>query len=104
MRQSDSNTDNSDSEKILTEIPIFKAQKRPKGNEKTKKLSKLGKKHENERKKNSLEEIAKKFIKYIRKSKTNKIDINDAVKYLNIKKRRIYDITNVLEGKRNNII
>lgn len=99
MRQSDSNTDNSNSEKILTESPKFKVQKRSKGIGKTRKLSKLGKKHENERKKNSLEEIAKKFIKYIRKSKTNKIDINDSVKNLNIKKRRIYDITNVLEGK-----
>ena len=57
----------------------------------------LGK--QNRKKKNSLEEITKKFIKYIRSSKTDIIDLNDVVKALNIKKRRIYDITNVLEGK-----
>ena len=51
------------------------------------------------KKKNSLEEITKIFIKYIRSLKTNIIDLKDAVKALNIKKRRIYDITNVLEGK-----
>ena len=59
----------------------------------------FGEKHKNNRKNNSLEEIAKKFINHIRKIKTHKIDINDAVKQFNIKKRRIYDITNVLEGK-----
>ena len=48
----------------------------------------------------SLDEIAKKFIKYISKLKTDKFNIHDAVKALNIKKRRrIYDITNVFQGK-----
>ena len=35
--------------------------------------------------------------------KNIKLNLNDIVKKLNVKKRRIYDITNVLEGK-NNII
>lgn len=59
----------------------------------------LGKKSKLERKKNSLEEIAQKFIKYISKLKNDKIYIKNVVKALNIKQRRIYDITNVLEGR-----
>lgn len=47
----------------------------------------------------SLDEISKKFIKYISKLKTGKFNVHDAVRALNIKKRRrIYDITNVFEG------
>ena len=52
------------------------------------------------KKKNSLEELTKKFIKCIKSLKEDIIDLNDVVKVLNIKKRRIYDITNVLEGKK----
>jgi transcription factor E2F3 len=47
---------------------------------------------------NSLGELTKNFIKYIKHSKTHNININDLVTYLHVKKRRIYDITNVLEG------
>ena len=47
---------------------------------------------------NSLGELTKNVIKYIKKSGENDIQINNLVEDLNVKKRRIYDITNVLEG------
>ena len=80
---------------IYNPIPESFLSKKKKFN--TKKKSEFQK--DNSKKKNSLEEITKIFIKYIKNLKTNIIDLNDAVKALNIKKRRIYDITNVLEGK-----
>ena len=39
-------------------------------------------------------------MKYVKESKNFLININDVVKKLKVKKRRIYDITNVLEGKK----
>ena len=55
-----------------------------------------------QRKENSLGELTKNFIKYIKeKGGENNININDVVKKLRVKKRRIYDITNVLEGNLN---
>jgi hypothetical protein len=48
---------------------------------------------------NSLGELTKNVIKYIKKSGENEIQINSLVDDLKVKKRRIYDITNVLEGK-----
>ena len=50
------------------------------------------------RQENSLGELTKNFINYIRKSGKNTVNINELVKELKVKKRRIYDITNVLEG------
>ena len=50
------------------------------------------------RQENSLGELTKNFINYIRKSGRNTVNINELVKELKVKKRRIYDITNVLEG------
>ena len=47
---------------------------------------------------NSLGVLTKKFVQLIKASPNNTIDLNDAVKALNVQKRRIYDITNVLEG------
>lgn len=47
---------------------------------------------------NSLEELTKKFINSILESQTNIIDLNKITKKMKVKKRRIYDITNVLEG------
>jgi len=52
-----------------------------------------------QRQENSLGELTKNFINYIRDQKNKEIDINEVVKKLKVKKRRIYDITNVLEGK-----
>jgi transcription factor E2F6 len=51
-----------------------------------------------QRQENSLGELTKNFIKYIKERGENIVHINDVVKKLKVKKRRIYDITNVLEG------
>ena len=50
------------------------------------------------RQENSLDLLTKEFIKCVTHSKDYTMDINDLVKKLKVKKRRIYDITNVLEG------
>ena len=83
---------------LATEKEKFKFSKDSNG------FSILCKKHQSINRENSLEEITKRFLKYIIKSKTNIFNINDVVDALNIKKRRIYDVTNVLEGKYNYII
>lgn len=49
---------------------------------------------------NSLEELTRKFINYILKINSNTIDLNDFIKKYKVKKRRIYDVTNVLQGKK----
>ena len=46
----------------------------------------------------SLGELTKNFVNYIKTSGRKTININDLVHELKVKKRRIYDITNVLEG------
>ena len=38
-------------------------------------------------------------MQLIREAPDQTIDLNEAVRQLNVQKRRIYDITNVLEGK-----
>jgi hypothetical protein len=48
---------------------------------------------------NSLGVLTRKFVKLIKNSPELTLDLNDAVKQLDVQKRRIYDITNVLEGK-----
>lgn len=48
---------------------------------------------------NSLGELTRKFIQLIKDSKEDKsVDLNEAADLLHVQKRRIYDITNVLEG------
>lgn len=47
---------------------------------------------------NSLSVLTKKFVDLIKQSPDNTIDLNFAVEKLKVQKRRIYDITNVLEG------
>jgi len=47
---------------------------------------------------NSLGVLTKKFIALIQRSHNQSIDLNDAASSLKVQKRRIYDITNVLEG------
>ena len=47
---------------------------------------------------NSLGELTKKFIALIQSSLSKEVDLNDAAGELKVQKRRIYDITNVLEG------
>jgi transcription factor E2F3 len=50
------------------------------------------------RQENSLCQLTKKVLQYIRNKKKLNININELVKELGVKKRRIYDITNVLQG------
>jgi len=51
-----------------------------------------------QRQENSLGELTKNFVYQIKENSTREIDINELVQKLGVKKRRIYDITNVLEG------
>ena len=50
------------------------------------------------RQENSLCQLTKKVLQYIKNKKQLNININELVKDLDVKKRRIYDITNVLQG------
>jgi transcription factor E2F3 len=50
------------------------------------------------RQENSLCQLTKKVLQYIKNKKKINININELVKDLGVKKRRIYDITNVLQG------
>lgn len=47
---------------------------------------------------NSLAVLTRKFVQLIRGEIDQTIDLNKAVDKLKVQKRRIYDITNVLEG------
>lgn len=47
---------------------------------------------------NSLGVLTNNFVKLIKDSPEFTLDLNEAVRRLNVQKRRIYDITNVLEG------
>jgi len=47
---------------------------------------------------NSLGVLTKKFLHLIKSSPNLTVDLNEAVRELGVQKRRIYDITNVLEG------
>ncbi|CDW89647.1 transcription factor e2fc [Stylonychia lemnae] len=60
-----------------------------------KKLLRLGKRARQE---NGLVELTKKFIQLLREAPDQCVDLNDTVLKLAVQKRRIYDITNVLEG------
>uniref|UniRef100_A0A7S2TSL7 E2F/DP family winged-helix DNA-binding domain-containing protein n=1 Tax=Lotharella oceanica TaxID=641309 RepID=A0A7S2TSL7_9EUKA len=46
----------------------------------------------------SLSLLTKKFVDLIKKQDDKLLDLNDAADTLQVQKRRIYDITNVLEG------
>lgn len=52
----------------------------------------------NVRENTSLSVLTKRFIELVKGSPERQLDINDAVRLLSVQKRRIYDITNVLEG------
>uniref|UniRef100_A0A0E0DDZ4 E2F/DP family winged-helix DNA-binding domain-containing protein n=1 Tax=Oryza meridionalis TaxID=40149 RepID=A0A0E0DDZ4_9ORYZ len=47
---------------------------------------------------NSLGLLTRKFINLLKQAQDGILDLNDAAKILDVRKRRIYDITNVLEG------
>ena len=51
-----------------------------------------------QRQENGLVELTKKFIDLIKRAPEQCVDLNEAVGKLEVQKRRIYDITNVLEG------
>lgn len=46
----------------------------------------------------SLTVLTKRFLELIRKSKRGEVDLKTVAESLNVQKRRLYDITNVLEG------
>lgn len=50
------------------------------------------------RRENTLGGLATKFIELITKAPNTSLDVRQAVRELSVQKRRIYDITNVLEG------
>ena len=52
------------------------------------------------RKDNSLDELTKKFIKFVLEEKSNIINLEEMRKKMKSQKRRIYDITNVFQGKK----
>ena len=58
----------------------------------------LDNENEEGRQENSLCQLTKKVLQYIKNKKKTNININELVKDLGVKKRRIYDITNVLQG------
>lgn len=47
---------------------------------------------------NSLALLTQRFVKLIQDSPQGNVDLNEAAQQLGVQKRRIYDITNVLEG------
>jgi transcription factor E2F3 len=57
-----------------------------------------GKSKGSSRSDNSLLALTKKFIDLVQAQEDRTVDLNDAAIQLSVKKRRIYDITNVLEG------
>lgn len=61
-------------------------------------LRKKIKKGKKTRRDNSLGTLTEKFIQMLEQSGNGMVDLNDAVSDLKVEKRRIYDITNVLEG------
>jgi len=46
----------------------------------------------------SLGLLTKKFVDVLRKAPSKPVDLNEAAERLAVQKRRIYDITNILEG------
>lgn len=50
------------------------------------------------RNESSLAVLTKKFLELLKFCPEGKIDLNETAKSLKVQKRRIYDITNVLEG------
>ena len=89
----------------IPQSPMFFNKKNQKSNLKFKTQSKLDDSSKDElnlieegRQENSLSKLTKKVLVYIRNKNKVNININELVKDLGVKKRRIYDITNVLQG------
>ena len=65
-------------------------------------LLKTQKKHEKKlknRRANSLSELTKKFLQILLEEKKDIVNLKEIIPKIKVKKRRIYDITNVFEGK-----
>jgi transcription factor E2F3 len=60
-------------------------------------INEIGKRSKG-RQENSLGELTKKFLGLTKSSGGKPVDLNEVVRKLKVQKRRIYDITNVLEG------
>ena len=90
--------DSSNTESIKSFILASKKDLSINNKERNKYSQKLGKK--SKRQDNSLDYMTKKFIKYVYNSDSDKINLNNAIEAIKINKRRIYDITNVFEGKK----
>ena len=56
------------------------------------------KRNRSARNESSLSVLTTKFLELLNKSPNGTVDLNETVDILNVQKRRIYDITNVLEG------
>lgn len=48
----------------------------------------------------SLVRLTQQFMELVRKAPDGVLDINDVARMLGVRKRRVYDITNVLDGIR----
>ena len=68
------------------------------GHEKKKYLINIKSNKKLKRKLNSLEELTKKFVECVYEENTNIINLKNVIEKIKVKKRRIYDITNVMEG------
>ena len=78
-------------------FPVFKGKnKRGPNKEGLESTAKKG--GQRSRNESSLSVLTVKFLDLLRNSQNGMIDLNDAVSTLRVQKRRIYDITNVLEG------
>lgn len=84
---------------ICTQNEKKKKRTRTETETKKKNIDQVYNKSKKNRQLNSLDELTKKFIRYALESKSQIINLNSLAKTLNVKKRRIYDITNVFEGK-----
>jgi len=82
--------------KIKKNQNLFKKLKTPSNIEDSSKSEEI--ELEEGRQENSLSKLTKKVLDYVRDMKKVNINLNELVKDLGVKKRRIYDITNVLQG------
>ena len=98
MKYQKENQDLSSTESIKSIISSSSKDLSIKNKKSNKNSSKLGKKKT--RQNNSLDHLTKKFAEYVYTCDSDKINLNDAIKVIKINKRRIYDITNVFEGKK----
>lgn len=80
------------SNKVIN-FPVFKGKTKSEFQESTAKKG-----NQRSRNESSLSVLTVKFLDLLRNSDNGMIDLNDAVSTLRVQKRRIYDITNVLEG------